>query len=116
VRKGISRIGARYLPQYRDTRGEHILVSRADLRDVSTYGWLQEGVGGIGMFFFSGAFWLLATILVEHSKELDKVAPWIGMCILSIIFGAVLIGIAHTHFSLKKERINDYFEEQPSDS
>jgi len=88
-------------------------VSRADLRDVSTFGWLQEGVGGLGMFFASGAFWLLAAIFVEHSHELNKVAAWIIMCVLSIAFGCVLMWISHKHFKLKQQRIEDYFSGSP---
>jgi len=107
--------GARHIPHYHDLHEDYVPVNRPLLRDLSSYGWLQEGVGAAGMFFFSGAFWLLATILFEHGNELPKYAPWILLCVVCILFGGVLMWVGYYHFKLKQDRIRDIFHSHPSD-
>lgn len=93
--------GARHIAHYHDQHEDYIPVSRSLLRELSSFGWLQEGAGAAGMFFFSGAFWLLITLLAEHSSELDQFAAWIAFCGISILFGGVLIWIGYRHFFSK---------------
>jgi hypothetical protein len=84
-------------------------VSRARLREISTLGWIQEGAGGAGVFFSSGAFWLLATLVAEHWDETAKYTPWFILCGLSILFGVVLMWIGFRHFKMKQDYISDLF-------
>jgi hypothetical protein len=102
-------LGARHIPHYSDQHENYITVSPSILRELSTFGWLQEGLGAAGTFFFSGAFWLLVTLLVEHLEEIKKYAPWLMLCVISMIFGGILIWIGYSHFRLKQDRINDIF-------
>ena len=108
--------GARHIPHYVDLHEDYVPVSRPLLKELSTFGWLQEGAGAAGMFFFSGAFWLLATMLYEHGFHLSEYLPWALTCILSMLFGGVLMWISYWHFKLKQNRIEDIFREHPSSS
>jgi len=104
--------GARHIPRYLDKHEEYVPVSRPLLRELSTLALLQEGVGAAGAFFFSGPFWLIINILVEHSTDLKTYAPWLILCCISMLFGAVLIWIGYNHFRLKQRRIEDIFSEE----
>jgi hypothetical protein len=111
ARKPSRQSGARHTPQYRDTSEEYLPVRRSDLREISNFSWLEHGLGGIGMFFVSGAFWLLPVIFIEHGKDMkDHHWAWVGTCLLSIVFGLVLLWISHRHFKMREQRINDYFK------
>jgi hypothetical protein len=101
--------GAQHNPIYLDSSAEYVAVRKSDLRELSTFGWLQEGAGAVGMFFVSGAFWLAITLVVEHAPELSKYWPAFVLCLLSILFGGVLLWISHRHFQMRDARINDYF-------
>ncbi len=109
-----SQVGARHIPHYLDQHEEYIPVSRPLLEELSTFGWLQEGAAAAGTFFFSGAFWLLVTLLVEHNDEIPKYAPWLLTCIVSMLFGAALVWVGYHHFRLKQNRIREIFRENPS--
>jgi hypothetical protein len=87
-------------------------VRRSDLRELTELGWLQEGLGAAGVFFFSGAFWLAATLAVEHSGNLENYWAGFGFCGLSMLFGTVLIWVAHRHFRMRESRITGYFSEE----
>jgi hypothetical protein len=105
--------GARHIPHYHDLHEDYVPVSRPILRELSTFGWLQEGAGAAGMFFFSGAFWLFITMIFEHFDELKKYVPWLLLCIICMLFGAVLVWVGYRHFQLKQARIQDIFRENP---
>jgi hypothetical protein len=107
--------GARHIPHYVDQHEDYVPVSRLLLRELSSFGWLQEGCGAAGTFFFSGAFWLLLTMLFEHGDEYKKYVPWFLMCIISMIFGSVLLWVGYSHFKLKQDRISEIFRENPTD-
>jgi len=66
------------------------------------------------MFFVSGAFWLLPVIFIEHAKDMKDHWAWVGMCLLSIVFGGVLLWVSHRHFKMRERRIKDYFEDPAS--
>jgi len=85
-------------------------VRRGDLREIADFGWLEQGAGAAGMFFLSGAFWLALSLLVEHSGELSNYWAGFVICGLSMLFGAVLVWVAHRHFRMRENRINDYFK------
>ena len=106
--------GARHIPHYHDQHEDYVPVSRPLLNELSTFGWLQEGAGAAGMFFFSGAFWLFVTMISEHSDALEKFAPWLLLCIVSMLFGAVLIWVGYRHFILKQDRIREIFRDNPN--
>jgi len=108
--------GARHIAHYHDQHEDYVPVSRPLLQELSTFGWLQEGAGGAGMFFFSGAFWLLVTMLFEHSDEFGKYIPWLLLCVVSMIFGGVLIWVGYRHFQLKQNRIQDIFRDNPPEA
>ena len=107
--------GARHIPHYLEQHEDYVPVNRPLLRELSSFGWLQEGCGAAGTFFFSGAFWLFFTMLFEHSDEYKKYVPWFLMCIVSMIFGLALLGVGYSHFKLKQDRISDIFRENPTD-
>ena len=99
--------GARVYPHYEDRHEEYVLVIRDDLREIRSLGWLQQSLFGTGTFFFSGAFWLLMD-LVAHQERAEFTA-WMGMCVLSMIFGIMLGGVGLVLFSLRQRRLNKYF-------
>lgn len=101
--------GAQHTPTYIHSTAEYVAVRKSDLREISEFGWLEEGAGAVGLFFFSGAFWLAVTLLSEHSTNLKTYLPWFGVCLLSMLFGVALLWIAHSHFKMRKNRIDDYF-------
>jgi hypothetical protein len=103
--------GALHTPSYVHSTAEYVAVRRSDLREMAEFGWLEEGAGAIGVFFFSGAFWLAVTLLVEHWEDLGKYWSGFLLCLLSVFFGLSLIWIAHRHFKLREQRINDYFNQ-----
>ena len=109
---GAEGTGARHMPTYLDTQAEYIAVRKNDLEEIGEFGWLQEGAGAAGMFFFSGAFWLAANILVEHFGALDKYVGGFAFCAISTLFGIVLLWIAKKHFSMRDARIQDYFRKK----
>ena len=87
-------------------------MRRSDLREIAKFGWLEEGIGAAGTFFVSGAFWTLATLLIEHYGAWEEHWAGFGLCVICIIFGAVLLWIARSHFQMREDRINDYFEDK----
>jgi hypothetical protein len=102
--------------RYHDQYEDYVSMSRPLLRELSSFGWLQEWSGAGGMFFFSGAFWLLVAILAEHGSELGKYAPWLVVCLLSIVFGCILIWIGYVNFQIKQGRIQDISREHPTNN
>jgi hypothetical protein len=101
--------GARHHPTYVDTQAEYVAVRKSDLRDISQFGWLEEGAGAVGVFFISGAFWLAITLCVEHSDQLAKYLFGFIFCGICILFGVVLVWIAHSHFKMRRTKIEGYF-------
>jgi hypothetical protein len=89
---------------------DYVYVTRNDLREIKTFGWLHQSLMGVGTFFFSGAFWLLIELLA-HQEHVTFTA-WMGMCLLSIAFGAALIVVGLCIFSLKQKKIDNYFEHE----
>src|SRR5262245_53097634 len=83
--------GAKAVPYYHDRHEEYELVTRDDLREIRAFGWLQQSLFGVGAFFFSGAFWLLIQLLAQQEKV--EFTAWMGMCLISIVFGVVVAGI-----------------------
>jgi hypothetical protein len=83
-------------------------VTRDDLREIKTFEWLQQAILGIGTFFFSGAFWLFVGLLAHQEKF--EVTAWIGMCFMSMLFGAVLVLVSTIIYYLKQKRLDKYFE------
>jgi|ERR1700749_2557367 len=104
-------LGARHVPHYHDRHEDYVPVSRPVLLELSVLGWLQEGAGAVGTFFFSGAFSLLGTMLFEHANEITKFIPWVILCFVSMLFGTVLMWVGYHHFLLKQQRIHDIFRE-----
>jgi predicted transporter len=86
-------------------------VTKDDLREIKGFGWLQQGLFGSGTFFFSGAFWLLAE-LVSHNEK-SEFTSWMAMCILSILFGLVLISIGLFLHYLREKKLDKYFKAEP---
>jgi cytosine/uracil/thiamine/allantoin permease len=88
-------------------------VTRDDLREVKAFGWLQQGLLTLGTFFFSGAFWLLAELFAHQEAEgITQFTAWMGMCVVSMIFGIALIITAIVFYALKQKRLNKYLVEQ----
>jgi hypothetical protein len=99
--------GARAYAHYQDRHEEYVLVIRDDLREIRSLGWLQQSLFGIGTFFFSGAFWLLIELMAH--QERFEITAWMGMCLLSILFGVTLAVVGLVLFSLRQRRLNKYF-------
>jgi len=89
---------------------EYVYVTRDDLREIRTIGWLQQFLFGMGTFFFSGAFWLLIE-LIAHQREFEFTA-WMGMCIVSITAGITVAAVGLVMFFLRKKRLDKYFPEE----
>jgi hypothetical protein len=51
ARQSLGKGGARHIPHYLDRHEDYVTVSGPFLRELSTFGWLQEGLGAAGMFF-----------------------------------------------------------------
>ena len=107
-RANIRRSGARAHPHYQDRHEEYMLVTREDLTEVRAFGWMQQSLFGAGTFFFSGAFWLIMELLAHELKF----TAWIGMCLISMAFGGILLGIGFAMFMLRQNRLNKYFSEE----
>ena len=103
--------GAQHTPTYIHSTAEYIAVRRSDLRDIAKFGWLEEGVGAWGMFFIAGPVWMAAALFFDHLDHWQNY--WAGylFCLVCIIFGSVLIWIAHSHFQLREKRISVYFRD-----
>ena len=105
--------GAKTIARYRHRYEDYIPVTLDDLREIKGFGWLQQAMFGMGMFFFSGAFWLLMAILADQKKL--EITPWMGMCGLSIIFGFSLMAVGVVIHYLRNKRLDKYFKEDPLD-
>jgi hypothetical protein len=92
--------GAQHNPVYRDTSAEYMAVRHSDLREIARFGWLEEGVGAAGMFFVSGAAWMAATVFFDHLDSPGKYWPGYLFCLARVLFGVVLLWIAHSHFTI----------------
>ena len=90
-------------------------MSRAKLREISTFGWLQEGIGALGVFFVSGAFWTFITLISEHSDEWRKYLPWFILCGCLVVAGLGLIWVGYRHFKLKQDCIEEIFRNSDDD-
>jgi hypothetical protein len=90
-----------------DRTEEYVYVTRGDLRELLTYGWLHQSLTGVGTFFFSGAFWLLAELLAHQEHFIFT--SWMATCIISMIFGAVLASCGIIIFRVKQKKLEHYF-------
>jgi len=104
--------GSAFNMRYLNRAEDVVPVMRRDLREIGEFGVLEEGAGAVGMFFVSGAFWLLATIVIEHYDNM-KTIHWAGIafCVVCMVFGGVLLWVARRHFRLRDDRIRDLFNE-----
>jgi hypothetical protein len=100
--------GARIHQRYTDRTEDAIAVTRDDLREIGTISWLQEGVGGIGLFFLSGSFWLLLTLFAEHGNDPDFYS-WYLACPVIMVCGAALVAVGIALFRSKRKRLHKYF-------
>jgi len=97
---------------YHHRHEEYVLVIRDDLQEIKTFGWLQQVLFGTGVFFFSGAFWLLMELLAHQEMEEKgkfEFTAWMAMCVLSMGFGATLSLVALILFWLRQRRLTKYF-------
>src|ERR1700675_4641133 len=108
---GSAGTGARIHHEYHDRIEDTVAVTRDDLREISTVGWLQEGAAGIGMFFLSGAFWLLITLIAEHGRNSDFY-PWYLACLVIIACGAAVTSIGLVLLRTKRRRLHKYFDRE----
>jgi len=104
-------MGAQARPKYYDRHEEYVLVTKDDLREISSVGWLQEGAAAVGLFFVSGAFWLLMTLLAEHGKNKEFYA-WYLACLVIMVCGGVVMWVGVSLYRLKQRRIDKYFPDQ----
>jgi hypothetical protein len=107
--------GAQAHPKYYDRHEEYVLVTRDDLREISSIGWLQEGAAGIGLFFFSGAFWLLLTLIAEHGRNAEFYS-WYFVCVIIVICGAAVMSVGVLLYSARQRRLKKYFPKEPDEA
>lgn len=99
--------GARVHAHYQDRHEEYVLVTRDDLREIRTFGWMQQVLFGIGMFLFSGAFWLLMELIANEQHF--EFTLWMGMCIISMAGGGIIGIVGLVIFTLRQKRLGKYF-------
>lgn len=78
-----------------------------DLREAIAFNWMQQIVGGLGMFLMGGAFWKLFDLAAATPSA--EVTAWRITYIVMLGFGAVLYAISWVLFHLKQRRISKYF-------
>ena len=93
-------------------------MTQNDLAEASEFGLMQQLLTQVGMFFFSGAFWLLIDLIIKAYEESQKpnssfeFSAWMFMCILSMIFGAALFFVGWRLSVVRQKKLKKYF---PSD-
>jgi hypothetical protein len=94
---------------YLQRRQEYIAVNRNDLEDLRVFDALESWLFAVGMFFVSGATWLGVDKYFDtgHSARVLLLC----VCILSVVFGGVMCGVALVMRVKKKERIDRIFAE-----
>ncbi len=90
---------------------EYVLMTRSDILEAQTLGWFQQGLFGVGMFFFGGAFWLLVSLCA--TSPTGTFSAWMAMCILSMTFGTLLMGVGGALFWLKQRKLSQRFDQGP---
>jgi hypothetical protein len=100
--------GARIHSKYYDRTEDVVAVTRDDLREIGTIGYLQAGTAAVGMFFLSGAFWALMSLVAEHGRN-ESYYSWYFTFLISIVFGATLTAVGIRLYYLKLQRITKYF-------
>lgn len=100
--------GAVMIPEYLERRQEVVAVNRDDLDDILGFDGMAAAFGAIGMFFLSGATWLL----IDHVATADAYSVGlVGICIVSIIAGfGFLLGGVYAH-SKKRGRITRIYNQ-----
>jgi hypothetical protein len=99
------------IPQYHSRIEEYAYVTQADLREAVSLGVLQQVLIQTGTFFFSGAFWLFIDLIIRQAEGSApfRPTPWMGVCLLSIVFGVVLAVAGWAIFLMKQEKLRRYF-------
>lgn len=99
--------GATVTPNYLARTEDYVAASRADLKEIHTFGWVEQTLMGAGMFFCSGASW--QTVSIFASQTDFQMTAWAASCIACAILGgiAMLCGVAI--FRVKQEKIEKYF-------
>jgi hypothetical protein len=92
--------GARIHRKYFDRTEDVVAVTRDDLREIGTIGYLQAGTAAVGMFFLSGAFWALMSLFAEHGQN-ESYYSWYFTFLTSIVFGATLTVVGVRLYYLK---------------
>jgi hypothetical protein len=98
------------IPRYHDRVEDYAYVTEADLKEAVDLSIVQQVMIQVGTFFFSGAFWLLAELIIREGKtDQFQFTPWMAVCILSVMFGAVLWLAGWFLFRMKQKKLTKYF-------
>lgn len=101
--------GAVITSQYLERRQEIIGVNRNDLEDILGFDGMAAAFGSLGMFFVSGAGWLLVDKLLDQT--VFAITAPIAICGVMCLAGmAFLLAALYVH-SKKRGRINRIFKE-----
>lgn len=101
-------VGAVMIPEYLERRQEVVAVNRDDLEDILGFDGMAAAFGAIGMFFLSGATWLL----VDHLATAEAYAAGlIGVCVVSMIAGCGFLGGGAYAHSKKRGRITRIYNQ-----
>jgi hypothetical protein len=105
-------LGARVKHRYHDRTEDTIAVTHNDLREVRDLGAIHQTLFGVGMFFFSGAFWEIVRLASEQQKF--EFTAWMGMYLVCTVAGVILAGVGAFIFHSKQLRLNKYFPAEPT--
>jgi len=112
-RKRSQGTGARIHHDYQDRTEPTVGVTRDDLAEMRNLGTFQQLLFGIGSFLFSGAFWLVVTMLIEHVGHYSDYTNGFLVCAVAMLSGGALTFVGWRMFQMKQKRLDKYF---PKDS
>lgn len=100
-----STVVARYLHRHQ----EYVSVNRNDLEDLLSYDTDALAFGSIGMFFVSGAAWILAEQWL--GPDGFQMSPLVAVCIALLPVGSFLIWQGKRQHDKKRGKIHRIFAE-----
>ncbi|WP_139015779.1 hypothetical protein [Ensifer aridi] len=101
--------GAVFTPNYLERQQDMVAVNRTDLEDILSFDGLAAFFTSSGLFFVSGAGWLLIDKLLQQEKF--ELTTTIGVCSVCVVSGLMFIGAGLILHSKKRGRIHRIFSE-----
>jgi len=103
---------ARVRPTYSDREEEYVLVTNDDLREIATFSRTERVLWDVGLFFVSGAFWLLIELIAHQASEEKKfeITSWMIFCAACVVMGAAVMYAGHSMRDMKSKRLSKYID------